>query len=89
VDCRRVAGHFFCDAAIVVKSVLRALERHSDNPGGDEMNDLLLGLAVGASLSISIAVWVIADKLAQISDRLDAVTDTLRDLLRKRQENDK
>ena len=56
------------------------------------MSDLLLGLAVGASVSSSVALWVIADKLnklTQISHRFDDVSDTLWDLARNRQENEK
>lgn len=53
------------------------------------MSELLLGLAVGASVSSSVALWVIAAKLTQIRQRFDDVSDTLWDLARNRQENRK
>ena len=52
------------------------------------MSDLLLGLAVVASVSSSVALWVIAAKLTQIRQRFDDVSDTLWDLA-NRQENEK
>lgn len=53
------------------------------------MSDLLLGLAVGASVSSSVALWVIADKLTQIRQLFEGVSHTLLDFARNRQENEK
>lgn len=53
------------------------------------MSELLLGLAVGASVSSSVALWVIADKLTQIRQRFDVVSHALWNLARNRQENEK